>query len=88
MRFTGGARGSDGLWVKPVGRYHSGGRWFEKIGSDKLRGFGVIHMNRAFYFAILINHLILVGYAADMIGSFPLGCQLGGALGRGGEGED
>ena len=24
--FTGGARGSDGLWVKPAGRYPSGGR--------------------------------------------------------------
>ena len=32
--------------------------------------------------------LIFVGYAADMIGSFPLGCQLGGALGRNGESED
>ena len=48
----------------------------------------MIYMNRAFYFAIFINHLILVGYAADTIGSFPSGCQLGGALGRGGEGED
>ena len=48
----------------------------------------MIYMNCAFYFAIFINHLVLVGYAADTIGSFPSGCQLGGALGRGGEGED
>ena len=44
-------------------------------------------MNRAFYFSIFVNHLILVGYAADTIGSFPSGYQLGGALGRGGEGK-
>ena len=62
--------------------------WFGKTGSGKLCGFSVIHMNRAFYFAIFINHLILVGYAADTIGSFPSGCQLGGAFGRGGESED
>ena len=24
--FTGGERGLEGLWVKPAGRYHSGGR--------------------------------------------------------------
>ena len=48
----------------------------------------MIHMNRVFYFVILINHLILVGHAADTIGFFPSGCQLGGALGRGGEDED
>ena len=48
----------------------------------------MIYMNLTFYFPIFINHLILVGYAADTIGSFPSGCQLGGVLGRGGEGED
>ena len=48
----------------------------------------MIYMNRAFYFAIFINHLILVGYAADTVGSFLSGCQLGGALRRDGEGED
>ena len=48
----------------------------------------MIYMNRAFYFAIFINHLVLVGYAADTIRSFPSGCQLGGVLGKGGEGED
>ena len=26
LRFTGGARGLEGLWVKPAGRYPKGGR--------------------------------------------------------------
>ena len=48
----------------------------------------MIYMDRALQFAIFVNHLVLIGYEADTIGSFPLGCQLGGALGRGGERED
>ena len=34
---------------------------------------------------IFVSHLVLVGYAANAIGSFPSGCQLGGLLGSGGE---
>ena len=34
---------------------------------------------------VFVSHLVLIGYAADAIGSFPSGCQLGGSLGRGGE---
>ena len=45
-------------------------------------------MNHALYFAIFINHLVLTGYAADTIGSFPSWCQLVGVLGMGGERED
>ena len=45
-------------------------------------------MDRALQFTIFANHLVLAGYAADTIGSFPSGCQLGGSLGRGGECED
>ena len=45
-------------------------------------------MNRALQLAIFINHLVLLGYATDTIGSFPSWCQLGGALGRGGERKD
>ena len=48
----------------------------------------MIYMSRALQLAIFINNLVLVGYAADTIGSFPSWCQLGGALGRGGERED
>ena len=48
----------------------------------------MVDVDGTFYFAIFVNHLILIGYAADMIGSFPLGCQLGGAFWRGGESED
>ena len=62
--------------------------WYWQIGSGKLCRFSVIYVNRTIYFAIFINHLILVGYVADTIGSFPSGCQLGGAFGRGGESED
>ena len=48
----------------------------------------MIYMNRALQLAIFINHLVLFGYAADMIGSFPSWCQLGGVLGSGGRSED
>ena len=48
----------------------------------------MVDMDGVFYFAIFVNHLILVGYAPYMTGSFPLWCQLGGALWRGGEHED
>ena len=48
----------------------------------------MIYMNRALQFTIFINHLVLVGYVADTIGSFPSWCLLGCALGRGGERED
>ena len=37
---------------------------------------------------VFVNHLALVWYAADAIGSFPSWCQLGGSFGRGGECED
>ena len=48
----------------------------------------MIYMNRALQFSIFINHLVLVGYTADTIGSFPSWCQLAGVLGRGGDHED
>ena len=81
--------------MKPAGRYPSGGRrlfdrwhWFWKVWSGELRGFGVVYVDRSLQSTIFVNHLVLVGYAADAIGSFPSGCQLGGSLGRGGERED
>ena len=48
----------------------------------------MIYMDRALQFTIFVNYFVLVGYAADTIGSFPSWCQLGGELGRGGECED
>ena len=45
-------------------------------------------MDRSLHSIIFVSHLIFVGYAADVIGSFPSGCQLGGSLCRGGECED
>ena len=50
--------------------------WFWQIRSGKLRRFSVIYVNRTLYFAIFVNHLILVGCAADTIGSFPSGAYL------------
>ena len=41
-------------------------------------------MDCALQSTVFINYLILIGYAADSIGSFPSGRQLGGSLGRGG----
>ena len=46
------------------------------------------NMDITFHFTIFVNHLILVGYAANTIGSFPSRRQLGGAFWRGGECED
>ena len=48
----------------------------------------MVYVDRSLQSTIFVNHLVLVGYAADAIGFFPLGCQLGGSLGRGGVRED
>ena len=48
----------------------------------------MINMDCSLQSIIFVSHLIFVGYAADAIGSFSSGCQLGGLLWRGGEHED
>ena len=48
----------------------------------------MVYVDRVLLFTIFINHLVLVGYVADKIGSFSSGRQLGGALGKSGERED
>ena len=62
--------------------------WFWQIWSSKLCRFGVVDVDCALQPTVFVNYLILVGYAADSIGSFPSGRQLGGSLRRGGECED
>ena len=48
----------------------------------------MIDVDCTLYFTVFVNHLILIGYAADTIGPFPSRCQLGGAFWRGGESEE
>ena len=50
--------------------------------------FGMVYMDCALYFPILVYYLIFTGYAADAIRPLPPRCQLRGTFGRGGEGED
>ena len=48
----------------------------------------MINMDCSLQSIVFISHLIFIGYAADAIGSFPSGCQLGGSLSQGGERKD
>ena len=48
----------------------------------------MVYVARTLHSSIFVDYRVLIGYAADAIGSFPSRRQLGGTFGRGGEGED
>ena len=92
---AGGAQGLAGLRARPAGRYPRrgcgasvGGTGSEKSGALNLAGLASFMWIVRSTFSIILEHLVLIGYAADTIGSFPSRRQLGGTFRRGGEGED
>ena len=71
-------------WARLLHRWY----WFWQIGSGKLRGFSMVNMASIFHFTIFVNHLILVGYVTQTIGSFPSRRQFGVTFWRYGERKD
>ena len=92
---AGGAWGLVGRRARPARRYPRGRTWsfsgrygLWKVWSSKFGRFAMVYVDLTLHFSIFVDHLVLIGYAADAIRSFPSRRQLGGTFGRGGEGED